>query len=107
MSGLDSIGFKACGKSDFQHWAVAPVLGNGWALLGEQSKWVPVSAARFSELSWSETAGASVVATGDEGEEITVAWAKPGSSAEPVVVKCIIPRGSKALIGTDGSCTQV
>ena len=71
--GLASFVIKACGKWDFQHHAVSPVLGNGWSLLGEQSKWVPVSAARFHGLTWwsdesddgtGAATGASVIATG-------------------------------------------
>ena len=30
--------------ADFVYYSIAPVLGNGWTLLGEQSKWVPLSA---------------------------------------------------------------
>ena len=37
---------------DFQLHTVSPVLGNGWALLGEPDKWVSVSAARFSQLEY-------------------------------------------------------
>jgi len=95
-----SLQLSACGKWDFQLWAIAPILGNGWALLGEPSKWVPVSAARFSALSYvtqgSDTS-ASVVATGQVGEQIDVAWLAPGSS-EPTVVKCTIPGGSKVRV---------
>ena len=42
---------------DFQLHTASPVLGNGWALLGEPDKWVSVSAARFSQLEYD---GASV-----------------------------------------------
>jgi hypothetical protein len=38
-----TIALKACDKWDFQLHAVAPTLENGWTLLGEPSKWVPVS----------------------------------------------------------------
>ena len=41
-----------CGLYNFQLYTVAPVLGNGWALLGEPDKWVSVSAARFRDLSY-------------------------------------------------------
>ncbi len=37
---------------DFTVHTIAPVLGNGWALLGEPDKWVSVSAKRFSSLSF-------------------------------------------------------
>ena len=50
VSSTPTIALKACGKWDFQLHAVAPVLDNGWALLGEPSKWVPVSKARFDSL---------------------------------------------------------
>ena len=115
--GLTNLVIKACGKWDFQHYTVSPVLGNGWSLLGEQSKWVPVSAARFHGLSWwSETGtgvpeGASVIATGPEGEAIEVAWLAPGSRT-PIVVQCTIPRGDavrvKVVTGdSKGVCEQV
>jgi hypothetical protein len=89
------------------------VLGNGWALLGEPSKWVPVSAARFRDLEYDSTAGTScsVTAVGPEGEMIEVAWLKPGDTT-PTVVKCTIPRGSavSVRIGTanpEGSCVAL
>jgi hypothetical protein len=43
VSMSPTILLKACGKWDFQLHAVAPTLDNGWTLLGEPSKWVPVS----------------------------------------------------------------
>lgn len=43
VSTSQTIPLKACGKWDFQLHAVAPTLDNGWTLLGEPSKWVPVS----------------------------------------------------------------
>ena len=75
-------------------------------MLGEQSKWVPVSAARFSELSYGSD-GASVVATGMAGEQVGVSWLPPqhaevaaagAGSTVPMVVKCVILAGSKVLI---------
>lgn len=52
--------------------------------------------------------GASVVATGSEGEVIEVSWLPPQHpsasgvaavvGASPMVVKCTIPSGSKVLI---------
>ena len=104
-----SIDLKACGKWDFQIWSISPILGNGWALLGEQSKWVPVSAARFSQLTWDSGGTASVVATGHEGEVVEVAWAKKAGAT--VVARCVIPRGSSVLVSVSGdsstACAQV
>lgn len=114
LSGSSTISLKACGKWDFQLWALAPVLGNGWTLLGEPSKWVPVSAARFHSLAYDSNGAdteASVIAVGPEGEKIEVAWLAP-SATTPTVVSCVIPRGSavSVQIGSNnpkGSCVQV
>lgn len=100
----DSIAIKACGKWDFQHWALAPVFANGLALVGEQNKWVPVSNARFSNLKWYGTSGsdvgAAVDASGPQGETIQVSWAQSGN-AKPIVVECTIPQGDSARISID------
>merc|ERR1712224_885757 len=86
-----SIELKKCGKWDFQHWAFAPILPNGFALIGEQSKWIPVSAARFSQLSWSGSEGEgksiSVVATGPVNENVTVSF-YDASNEEIIIVTC-------------------
>ena len=37
----------ACDRADFRLFHAAPRLSNGWALLGETTKWVPTSKARF------------------------------------------------------------
>ena len=91
---------KACRKWDFQIFAVAPVLDDGWVLLGEQSKWVPVSNARFSQLSFSSDGAdthASVIAEGSFGELVSVSWLAPGASA-PAVVTCLVGQGSKSQV---------
>jgi hypothetical protein len=92
----DSIAFKACDRWDFQVWAHAPVLENGWVLLGEPSKWVPVSNARFQDLTLNmdgNTASASVTARGPPGEAITVAWLAPGEFTKPLLANCVMPAG--------------
>ena len=52
FSASAPIELQACGMYDFTVHTIAPVLGNGWALLGEPDKWVSVSAKRFSSLSF-------------------------------------------------------
>jgi hypothetical protein len=96
ISTADSIAYKACGRWDFQVWAHAPVLENGWVLLGEPSKWVPVSNARFQDLVVStegSTTAASVTARGPPGEAITVAWLVPGDYTKPLLANCVMPAG--------------
>lgn len=111
-----SVTLQPCGKWDFQLYALAPVLGNGWTFLGEQDKWVPVSAARFSDLMFASSksgadSSASVIATGSEGEVINVSWLAPGLST-PTVVSCTIAGGSKVYVEVStahptGVCQQV
>jgi hypothetical protein len=74
-----------CGKWDFQVWALAPWdrAASGFAFVGEQAKWVPASAARFSQLEFSSVFGTSgvalqqgaVTAKGTFGEVVEVTWA--------------------------------
>ena len=51
-TGASFVSLNACGSYDFQVLTVAPLLPNGWALLGEPDKWVHVSNARFRALSY-------------------------------------------------------
>ena len=105
MEGAEKIAFKKCDRWDFQLWASAPVLANGWTLLGEPSKWVPVSSSRFEDLQVSsdgDTTSVSVTANGPPGETITVAWLKPGASStrnpSPMLVNCTIPAGGAVSV---------
>lgn len=102
VSRSPTIPLKTCGKWDFQLHAVAPVLPNGWALLGEPDKWVPVSNERFRDLSYSSGGGggdgfSSVTAMGVEGEAVSVAWLAPNATT-PTTVVCTIARGSAVLV---------
>ncbi|GAB5367539.1 hypothetical protein AAMO2058_001239300 [Amorphochlora amoebiformis] len=65
---------SATNKTDFQLWALSPVLPNEWSFLGEiADKWVPASSRRFSNLV-ADASGISVTASGGPGETIEV-WA--------------------------------
>jgi hypothetical protein len=100
ISRSPTITLKICDKWDFQLHAIAPVLSNGWALLGEPNKWVPVSNARFRDLAHG-TAGAvtsaSVTAVGVVGEKVLVAFLAPKATA-PTVVVCTVGSGSAVSV---------
>ena len=66
-----------------QLWQIAPVGEGGVALIGERSKWVSVSRARFS--SYNNGHDASVTVSGGKGEEVEVSWAVKG---DIVTTKC-------------------
>eukprot|EP00051_Salpingoeca_urceolata_P021745 m.344479 g.344479 ORF g.344479 m.344479 type:complete len:749 (-) comp19854_c2_seq17:290-2536(-) len=83
---------KKCGTTDFQQYTVAPVLPNGWTLLGEFDKWVSVSADRFSSLE-AGSAGVSVVATGLENEKVTTNFFTP--TGEIVSATCTVASNQK------------
>jgi hypothetical protein len=109
---------EACGLRDFQLWTVAPVLPNGWALLGEPGKWVRVSRQRFSGLevatAAARQAGHSGVTTaagvdaasangtvtihvqGGSGEPVTVDLMAPGGKL--VRIQCELPQSGKATV---------
>ena len=103
----NAIDFTACGKWDFQTWALAPVdAASGFALLGEQSKWVPVSATRFSELEHSVStgrSGAAVTAKGIFREEIEVSWYHRLIDGFQTVVKCTVGESGTVRVSMEQS----
>jgi len=68
-----SLTAKACGRYDFQLYSIAPVLPNGWALIGETAKWVPVNSVRFSDLSYDDDS-VTVTLNGAVNEAIVVSF---------------------------------
>ena len=92
------------GKVDFTVHSLAPVSSSGWALLGELSKWVPVSAARFKAVT---VKGSDLIAevAGAEGETVSVSfYRKPGTGAASVVtVDCVLPASGRAKVTGSGS----
>mmetsp|Transcript_48976 Transcript_48976/g.106369 ORF Transcript_48976/g.106369 Transcript_48976/m.106369 type:complete len:189 (+) Transcript_48976:41-607(+) len=82
-------------KYSFESWSVSPVAANGWALLGEQSKWVPVSPARFVSLDV-DGKTMTVQLNGVEGETTGIAFRAPDGSV--VEVPCTFgPAGSATV----------
>jgi len=101
-----SVQLQPSGKWEFQVWAFAPWdhTGTGFALIGEQDKWVPVSNARFSDMQFSTTDTehqASVTAQGTPGEVLMVTWAhgEDGNTVlKRLVVSCTVPSNGKVAI---------
>lgn len=76
---------------------------NGWALLGETDKWVGVSSARFESVSTSIDS-LRAVATGSDGELLTVGFASP--TLDVVTVRCRLGRSGRVLISSTGTCSD-
>jgi len=59
---------------DFTVWYLSPIIAPGFVLLGETSKWVPMSKQRVNNLSTtSQTVTLNLI--GEMGESVTVEWA--------------------------------
>lgn len=94
---------------DWRLFHVAPVFANGWALLGEAAKLVPVSVLRTASVA-PTAAGVQVGLRGEPGEAVTLSFAKPASASTWTVVaaSCTLPASGAATLTIDaaggGSC---
>ena len=77
----------------------APILSSGWALLGEAAKLVPVSVWRVEVVTDVPGGGVAVGVRGEPGEEVGLAFAKPGGAAGWSVVNMV------CKVGAEGSAT--
>jgi len=88
-------------KHTFVLWSLSPVLPNGWALLGEREKWVPVSNDRLQNLRYAyndDTAEnrVSVEIVGTSGETVTVSFWEH-TKQKLVSVDCVLALSGRAL----------
>jgi hypothetical protein len=75
----DALALTACDRTDFKLYHVVPLLPNGWGLVGETAKWIPMSVARVRSVEWSqksderasEQAAVTVQLSGVENETIS------------------------------------
>jgi hypothetical protein len=81
----------------FQLHAVAPVASNGWALLGETDKFVPVSNQRIASVTAAASGGFILNLKGAAGETVTMGAADVSGKKTPVY--------AQATIGADGTAT--
>lgn len=93
---------KACAKWDFQLYSVAPVLPNGWAVIGETVKWVPVNNARITSIAYSASS-VTVTAAGVNGESLTLSFYN-SASGTGVAVTCVFDEAA-TLVFTVPSAT--
>eukprot|EP01064_Diplonema_japonicum_P022867 TRINITY_DN330_c17_g1_i1.p1 TRINITY_DN330_c17_g1~~TRINITY_DN330_c17_g1_i1.p1 ORF type:complete len:753 (+),score=190.36 TRINITY_DN330_c17_g1_i1:65-2323(+) len=86
-------------ENDFHLTYVAPLQSNGWALLGELSKWVPVSSQRVTSVAVN---GDNIEATvkGANHETVILTFYK----TQPVEVHCTLPSSGVVVLTSSGSC---
>ena len=86
------------------YWVAAPVLRNGWALLGEAEKLVPVSAQRIASLDTTQQGDAtavSLVATGMPMEKVSMLLADKALQVH--AVSCKLPRSGRVRMTIEQS----
>jgi hypothetical protein len=93
-----------CSVTDFQYWSLAPILSDGWVLLGELNKVLPVSETRFTELITTDGAIHVVYLTGVPGERVTIT-AYDTNTGNTEVHNCTISStGTNLLLFPNGPC---
>ena len=90
-------------KWDFNMWTAAPVLYNGWVVMGEVSKWVSVSSRRFTSFIVEKTS-VTVELIGQSGENIEILFLKPFDSMTPISVKCTFKSSKLSITMPDATC---
>jgi hypothetical protein len=104
-----SIQIPACQYTNFQLFHVAPIEMNGWAILGELNKWVPVAAARLKSVTV-QSNSVSVLLAGYPTESVTYSFVLSPTGAPAAIQEftCKIPSsGEVTLTVPAGTCTTV
>lgn len=108
FSDADPVSLAACGKGDFQLVHTTPVLPNtDLVLLGELSKWVPLSPQRVQNIAFA-TEGAKNVFTismrGASGEKVEM-WFADGEGKLSKVACTLSHAGTATLTMPSGTCS--
>ena len=93
-----------CDRTDFKLYHTVPLLGNGWGLVGETSKWIPVSPVRVRSVATSgggPGAPVTLQLAGAAGESITFRFAFKG---QVHAVECVFG-ATGTLTMTPSGCT--
>ena len=95
--------FSGCSQG-FQLQTVAPVASNGWVLIGEVDKFLPISRSRIASVVVEPTGGFSVGLLGAVGEQVTIGAVRAlGEEATVSQRAAAAPVYATALIGADGT----
>mmetsp|Transcript_8819 Transcript_8819/g.22687 ORF Transcript_8819/g.22687 Transcript_8819/m.22687 type:complete len:244 (+) Transcript_8819:3-734(+) len=100
---MDVVSLPMKGRLNFDLFHYARVYPNGWAILGELSKWVPTSPDRVVSISWDQTSVA-VTVKGSQGEVVRITFANV-SGANTVVESrsCQIGPSLRCTVHTCGA----
>jgi hypothetical protein len=94
-----------CDRSQgFQLQTVAPVASNGWVLIGEVDKFLPISRSRIASVVVEPTGGFSVGLLGAVGEQVTIGAVRALGEEATVSQRAeAAPVYATATIGADGT----
>ena len=88
--------------ADFQLAHTAPVLSNGWVVLGELGKWVPASPDRITAID-AQPAALALGLKGAAGEAVALSFLD--ASSQLVTARCVLPAsGVATLTMPAGTC---
>ena len=117
-AGAAGVLLTANDRVDFELLHASPVLSNGWALLGEPSKWVPVTSQRVASVA-PVGAGLQVEVRGVNGEAVSLSFAfSPGVASAGLLeagtrlpvrtMTCVVPESGMARFSMpSGACSPL
>eukprot|EP00958_Prasinococcus_capsulatus_P015413 scaffold1637_cov410-Prasinococcus_capsulatus_cf.AAC.36 len=73
---LSTLSLCCPSRTSMDIYHLAPRLPNGWTVLGEMGKWVPVSEQRMVSVTWT-TESVTVVLSGAPGERLQLSFVAP------------------------------
>lgn len=108
IDGTVGVALAANDRVDFELLHASPVLPNGWSLLGETSKWVPVTSQRVVSIALADKA-VEVAVRGVDGEAVSLSFAfsaevaagkrlLAGTRLAVTTTTCILPESGMARI---------
>ena len=96
-------------KFDFQYFTVVPVLSNGYAVLGEQSKWISGSSARITNIRNDGLMGSAskfveVNVRGNPGEMVEISYTSLSNGLQVEKIGCEIKADNTAVFLIPNGC---
>eukprot|EP01043_Picozoa_sp_COSAG02_P020852 COSAG02_NODE_1040_length_15035_cov_198.613819_2_plen_825_part_00 len=82
----DQFSVPVCDRTDFKLYHTVPLLPNGWGLVGEMAKWVPITSTRIRSVTFSSGGGDPPVTLqlkGVAGEAISFGFIEEKSARGP------------------------
>ena len=112
FSATQPIAVSSRSSGELQMWVAAPILENGWAILGERNKVVPIAAQRIVSFeAVAQDGGGSKAAVvvellGAASESVTLDFAKPDHTTVSATCKLGLSGRARLTVGSAGSVCE-